>query len=226
MPDGETIEKGSQVKDKDDINPAKLLNEYNTKYNLEATRLEEATLLGQTQRRLFQDEISDPEEEEKDTPKGEHLGGTESLKSMGQEEEGMCKVVTLVEGEEGDMENLKSVHQEKGGLDKVVTPGKEKAGVVVVESSKNVDQKDDGGGLNELVEDVMGLDSEEAKTKEGSSDEAKKRKHGSSTKLTPDNKKIHVNSKDKTELLKELKKIEHDVTKKELTEVKKKGSEK
>ena len=49
----------------------------------------------------------------------------------------------------------------------------------------------------------------------------KKRKHGnSSTKLTPESKKVHVN--ENRQLLKELKRIEKDATKKDLTEVKKK----
>ena len=57
--------------------------------------------------------------------------------------------------------------------------------------------------------------------KEGTTEEAKKRKHGSSaTKLTPENKKLHVN--EKPVLIKEIKKMEEEATKKDLTEVKKK----
>ena len=73
------------------------------------------------------------------------------------------------------------------------------------------------GGGDKVVEGQK----EQTEGKEGITAESKKRKNSSSaTKLTPENKKAHGN--EKPVLLKEMKKMEEESVKKDLTEVKKK----
>ena len=84
----------------------------------------------------------------------------------------------------------------------------------------------DGEGIKDSVEKNVSLESKEAeeaevKNKEETTEDTKKRKYGSATKQTPDKKKLHVNSNDNRELFKELKKMEKDISKKDLSEVKK-----
>ena len=62
---------------------------------------------------------------------------------------------------------------------------------------------------------------ETARKEEGAAEDIKKRKHENFvTKLSPDNKKAHI--KEKSGLLREIKKLEEEATRKDLSEVKKK----
>ena len=194
----------SEAPDKDDLNPETLLKEYGAKYNHQGTgikasifgRTGEKKQLGSVQRKLFAEE-----------------SGKENIKPKSPE-----KISAGVFGQRATEREEK----EDGASDdnkKEYTEGKETTRDVALEE-KEVKQAEKSisstGG-----EDVSGEQKEDAKKEEGSAEEMKKRKHGnSSTKLTPESKKAHMN--ENCQLLKELKRIEKDAIKKDLTEVKKK----
>ena len=194
----------SEAPDKDDLNPETLLKEYGAKYNHQGTgikasifgRTGEKQQLGSVQRKLFAEE-----------------SGKENIKPKSPE-----KISAGVSGQRATEREEK----EDGASDdnkKEYTEGKETTRDVALEE-KEVKQAEKSisstGG-----EDVSGEQKEDAKKEGGSAEEMKKRKHGnSSTKLTPESKKAHMN--ENCQLLKELKRIEKDAIKKDLTEVKKK----
>ena len=194
----------SEAPDKDDLDPETLLKEYGAKYNQQGTGIKasicvetgEKKQLGSVQRKLFEEES----EKENKKPKSPEKNSAEQVAAETEEKE---------EGASDDssMNNKKEHKEDKETTRDVALEEKEQAETSL---SSNTGSKE-----------VSGEQKEDAKKEEGSAEEMKKRKHGnSSTKLTPESKKVHVN--ENRQLLKELKRIEKDATKKDLTEVKKK----
>ena len=109
--EGDNSGDGSQATDKDDINPVKLLNEYNLKYNPKGR-----TFLGRTQRALFQDN----EEEAamgKAQSKGEGGGGEiQGEVAMGKEEDKERVNQGEEPGESGDVNQGGKEPGEGGGV--------------------------------------------------------------------------------------------------------------
>ena len=202
--------------DKDDVNPEILLEDFGAKYNLQGTSsktpgleatISKATALGSVQRKLFGEDDLPPSvgdsKESGQMPSQE--ASSEEVKSKGDNPNGSTQEEAGAKGtEKGRDEDKVQDHRVKSpkrnekleGLDQGLTP--EGGGDKVVEGQK-----------------------EQTEGKEGIIAESKKRKNSSSaTKLTPENKKAHGN--EKPVLLKEMKKMEEESVKKDLTEVKKK----
>lgn len=217
------------VADKDNSNPGTLLEEFGVKYNLHGTNakspghqanLDKVKLLGSVQRKLFEEEdihkslrsnvesISTiegalQETQEKDKPEENTKVRSEEAKTSKEDQhdsllsEGAIKGLYKGTAKDKDQQGKSPKGKEKPeGLEEVPKP-----------------EEDEDKALERQ--------NKAADVKEGTTEEAKKRKHGSSaTKLTPENKKVHVN--EKPVLIKEIKKMEEEATKKDLTEVKKK----
>ena len=100
--------------------------------------------------------------------------------------------------------------------DPKVNPGKENThGSTIRKLFEDEDVTQETDKMEEMQRDA-GVREEDAGTEEG-----KKRKHGdSATKVSPDKKKAHTD--EKPDLVKEMKKMEEEATKKDLTSVKKK----
>ena len=197
-PRGETQEEGNEDElakerpDKDNINPDLLLEEFGAKYNLEGTNTKSPGLNGKP---------------DKDKTLGRvqrNLFGGDDLDTSKAAGEGSPKEAMTegaYEAKQASNETGKDTEQETQNLE---------------ENQKKGQTPDaDKEKMEEMRKELT-----EGKEEVGD-DDTKKRKHANSaTKVSPENKKAHTT--EKSTLLKEIKKMEEEATKKDLNEVKKK----
>ena len=217
------------ILDKDDANPEFLLRDFGNKYNLQGTNPKltgtgEKKQVGSVKKKLFLEESENEKTIEK-RPEKEAEENKEKTKERTpiRDTAHLAQPATETKEKDKEAEQAAEVTKEKekeAGEDDV------KNKTSVIESSQeNEERSQEKEELAQVEKPELSIhgrkDEKENADDGGTTAEKKKRKHETSaTKLTPESKKAHVN--DEHQLLKELKKIEKEATKKDLSEVKKK----